>query len=411
MSRAHDLPGITLAPEVFSSSRLSRWSTLFLTLPVWVQAVAVYFVSRVVSISIFAAVLKRQDPANWSSSPVTTTLNDFLNFWDGGWYSRVAEEGYPRSLPVDEAGAVMENQWAFYPLHPEVVDYISTMTGVSYEVISPIISTIAAGFASIVILALFRRYVDPGQALTGLALVVFFPPAAIFSTGYAESLTLLLQAGALLLIVERRYLSAIPVVFLMDLSRPIGVAFSFFMLLHLIDRFANRRRDPYPAAEVARSWILGVLSCVAALVHPVHAWSATGSITAYTDTEAAWHTGESTYLVQWLAQANSLIGPLGPVLLFVVIAGMLALIFSPAGARMGRTMQYFCLAYGVYLLIFFTPQTSTLRLLLPLFPMALTLSLVRSRGYRAALLCAFILLQIVWVAYLWHFTPPADLPP
>ena len=106
MSRPADLPGITLAPEIFDSSRLSRLGTLFLTLPVWIQALAVYFVSRVVSISIFAAVLKRQDPANWSSSPVTTTLNDFLNFWDSGWYARVAEEGYPRVLPIDDSGAV-----------------------------------------------------------------------------------------------------------------------------------------------------------------------------------------------------------------------------------------------------------------------------------------------------------------
>lgn len=175
MSKAHDLPGITLAPEVFSSSRLSRLSTLFLTLPVWVQAIAVYFVSRVVSISIFAAVLKRQDPANWSSSPVTTTLNDFLNFWDGGWYGRVAKEGYPNILPIDETGAVAENQWAFYPLHPAIVGNLSSVTGLSYEVISPIVSTLAAGLAAIVILVLFRRYVDPGQALTGLALVMFFP--------------------------------------------------------------------------------------------------------------------------------------------------------------------------------------------------------------------------------------------
>lgn len=411
MSRPADLPGITLAPEVFSSSRFSRLGALFITLPLWIQAIAVYFASRVVSIAIFSAVLKRQDPANWSSSPVTTTLNDFLNFWDGGWYSRVAEDWYPSVLPVDETGAVTENQWAFYPLHPSVVSTLSTMTGLSYEVLSPIVSTVAAGIASVVILSLFRKYVDPGQALMGLALVMFFPPAAIFSTGYAESLTLLLQVTALLLVVERRYLMAIPVVFLMDLSRPIGVAFSFFMLFHLIDRFLRRRTDPYPTAEVVRSWLLGVLSCAAALIHPFYAWQLTGSITAYTDTEAAWHTGESTYVVQWLAQANSLVGPIGPLLLFAVLAGMLALIFSPAGARMGRTMQLFCLAYGVYLLIFFTPQTSTLRLLLPMFPMALTLSLVRSRGYRAAMLVAFVLLQIVWVAYLWHFTPPADLPP
>lgn len=411
MSRPADLPGITLAPEVFDSSRLSRFSGVFMTLPVWVQAVAVYFVSRVVSMSLFAAVLKRQDPSNWSSSPVTTTLNDFLNFWDGGWYARVAKEGYPQVLPYDDSGAVAENQWAFYPLHPSVVGTLSDLTGISYEVISPIVSTVAAGLAAIVILHLFRKYVDAGQALMGLALVMFFPPAAIFSTGYAESLTLLLQAMALLLVVERRYLTALPVVVLMDLSRPIGVAFSFFMLLHLIDRLTHRRDDPYPTAEVVRSWTLGVLSCAAALIHPIHAWWETGSLTAYTDTEAAWRTGEMTFIVQWVAQSINLVGPLGPVLLAIVLVGMLALVFSPAGAHMGRTMQLFCLGYGLYLLIFFNPQTSTLRLLLPLFPIALTLALVRSRGYRAAMIVAFILLQIVWVAYLWHFTPPADLPP
>ncbi|RAD76613.1 hypothetical protein DN508_32685, partial [Burkholderia multivorans] len=153
-----------------------------------------------------------------------------------------------------------------------------------------------------------------------LSFVMVFPPAAVFSTGYAESLTLLLQALALLLVVERRYLMALPVVVLMDLSRPIGVAFSFFLLFHLIDRFLRRRTEPYPPSEVIRSWTLGVLSCAAALIHPVHAWIVTGSMTAYTDTEAAWHTGTSTYLVQWLAQANSLVGPFGPLLLIGVVA-------------------------------------------------------------------------------------------
>lgn len=409
--RAPDLPGITLVNEVFDSSRFHRLGVLFLSLPIWLQALTVYLASRIVSISIFAAVLQRQEPANWSSSPVTTTLNDYLNFWDGGWYSRVANEGYPSVLPTGDDGRVLENQWAFYPLQPALVSDLAQLTGLSYEVIAPLLSTLAAGLASIVILALFRKYVNPGQAVTGLAFVMFFPPSAVFSTGYAEALTLLLQVLALFLIIERRYLVAIPVVFLMDLSRPIGVAFSFFMLLHLIDRFLRRKEDPYPAAEVVRSWTLGVLSCVAALVHPIHAWIVTGSLTAYTDTEAAWHTGQSTYFVQWLAQANNLAGPFGPILLFGLIAAMVALIFSPAGAKMGRTLQLFCLGYGVYLLIFFTPQTSTLRLLLPLFPMALTLSLVRSRGYRVAVIAAFIVLQIVWIGYLWHFTPPADLPP
>src|SRR5699024_12010535 len=128
---------------------------------------------------------------------------------------------------------------------------------------------------------------------------------------------------------------------------------------------------------------------------------APASMSAYADAGAAWHTRDATLVVQWGAQAINLVGPLGPVLLIIVVAGMRALIFSPAGARMGRTLQLFCLGDGLYLLIFFNPQTSTLRLLLPLFPMAVTLALVRSRGYRAAMLVAYVLLQIVWVAYLW----------
>src|SRR5699024_12248745 len=124
------------------------------------------------------------------------------------------------------------------------------------------------------------------------------------------------------LLVGRRCLPALPVVGVLHLPRPLGLRFAFFVPLHPLDRLVRRKHDPYPAAAVARSWTLGVLSCAAALIHPVHAWLATGSMTAYTDTEAAWHTGETTFVVQWVAQAINLIGPLGPVLLIIVVAGM-----------------------------------------------------------------------------------------
>src|SRR5699024_850671 len=135
--------------------------------------------------------------------------------------------------------------------------------------------------------------------------------------------------------------TALPVVVLMDLSRPIGVAFSFFMLLHLIDRFVHRKSDPHPAAEVVRFCTLGVLSCAAARIHPVHPLLATASMTAYSVSEAACHTVDTIFVIRWVAQAINLLVPLGPVLLFIVVACMLALIFSPAGARMGRTLQLF----------------------------------------------------------------------
>lgn len=405
----YDAAGRPLS-TIFDSRRWRRWAGEILALPIWLQALLVYLVSRIISVGIFAAVVRTQEPSPWTTG-LETSLNDFLNFWDAAWYQRIADEGYPESLPIGESGDVVTNQWAFYPLHPSIVSDLALITGLDYQIISPILSTIFAGGAAVVILVLFRRHTTPGRALFGLAVLFVFPPAAIFSTGYAESLSLLLLALSLLLVVERRYLLAVPVVFLMDLSRPIGVAFSFFMLIHLIDRFRRRKVIPYPAGEAVRSWTLGVLSCVAALVHPIHAWIRTGSMTAYTDTEAAWHSGVSTYVVQWFDRAQSLVGPFGPPLLFATIALMLVLIYSPAGRQMGRTLQHFCLAYGIYILIFFTPQTSTLRMLLPMFPIALTMAYSRSWAYRIVLLVSLLMFQVIWVGYLWHFTPPADLPP
>jgi hypothetical protein len=60
--------------------------------------------------------------------------------------------------------------------------------------------------------------------------------------------------------------------------------------------------------------------------------------------------------------------------------------------------------YGVYLLLFLHPQTSTFRLLLPLFPLALPLAAVSdSRAYRVACVLAGAVLQLVWVGWLWHW--------
>ncbi|SMY12953.1 hypothetical protein [Brevibacterium jeotgali] len=399
-----------ILPGVFHRGRLIRASQAMLLLPFWLQALCVYLVSRIVSLGIMGMVVRTQPDSPWTTG-TETSLNDFLNFWDGGWYETIAVEGYPDALPVYATGEIAQNQWAFYPLFPMMVRDITMVTGSEFAVVAPVLSTVCGAAAAIVILDLFRTVTTHGRALTGLAFVLFFPASPILSTAYAESLTLLLQALVLLLVVRRRYLWAVAPVFLMDLSRPIGVAFAFFMLIHLISRFRRRHEDPYPRAEVVASWALGVLSCVAALVHPLHAWIRTGSLTAYTDTEAAWHTGETHLVSQWVTAGERWLGPLSLPTLLVLALSLIALLVSPAGRTMGRTLQQFCVGYGLYLLIFFTPQTSTLRLFLPLFPLALALAASRSWAVRGIVLVAFTLLQMIWVGWLWHFTPPNDLPP
>jgi len=61
-----------------------------------------------------------------------------------------------------------------------------------------------------------------------------------------------------------------------------------------------------------------------------------------------------------------------------------------------------------YLLLFLHPQTSTFRMLLPLFPLALAAAVLsRSKAYRGTVIVMFVILQIVWIVWLWAW---AQLP-
>ena len=74
-------------------------------------------------------------------------------------------------------------------------------------------------------------------------------------------------------------------------------------------------------------------------------------------------------------------------------------------------MLIWCAAYMVYLGVFWLPQTSTFRILLPLFPLALVLMNYGkdSRAYRWLLVFFGLVLQLIWVGWLWHSHGPGGL--
>ena len=390
-------------------NRFQRLGDEILAFPYWIQALVVYTVTRLLTLGIIAGVARHQGQTPWNG-PEGPSLTEFLGFWDAEWYWRIATQGYPRVLPVLENGAVAQNQWAFYPLHPWITQGIATLTGVDYLVISPLLSVTAGAVAAVFMLRIFRMHLTAGQALTALTFFFVYPATPTLMSGYSEALALMFLVIALNFVIERRYLAAVLPVFLMDITRPIGVGFAFFMLIHLLDRIRRRRSEPYGRGEVIRSWTLGVLSCVAALVHPVAAWIWTGSMTAYVETEAAW-TGHTTRIFgQWADRAERLAGPFGLVILAVAIAAFLVVIFGPVGRTMGRVSQQWVIGYTLYLLLFFTPQTSTFRLFLPLFPIAIVFALKHSWTLRFTVIGASLLLQVWWLRGLWYYsasmTPP-----
>ncbi|MCC9203686.1 hypothetical protein [Arthrobacter sp. zg-Y769] len=382
--------------------------------PWYLQVLALWLAARLFSFAVFAAAARFQ-PAGpwWDASP---SYWNFINIWDAEWYYRIFADGYPDTVPRDAAGNAVENEWAFYALFPLLVRGLDAVTGLGWNVLAPVVATVAGFAAAPVIYRLFRLRAGQGTAMWGLLFVAVFPVSPILQVPYAESLNLLLLAGALYLFLAGRYLTAVPVVALMCLSRPVGVPFALAVGLVLAVRFLRRGRVDFPAGEAWRLAVLTAAAGISALAWPAIAWASTGELRAYTDTESAWRFGNLVPFKPWLTMSEHLFGPLfGPAALLILVLGAGFYLASGPVRRLGLELQLWCASYLLYLLVFLNPQTSTFRLLLPLFPLALSTAwLSRSRAYRGTVAAGFAVLQIVWVVWLWRWTElpgGGDYPP
>jgi hypothetical protein len=378
--------------------------------PWWLQVAVLYVAARLVSACIFIAAARQQGPNPWF--PPAPDYWNFINIWDARWYSRIITDGYPSPLPTDAAGNVQENAWAFYPLFPALGRALAGLTGASPAAALTIVAMLAGLGAALAVYCLFRHKAPHSTSMWGTAFFATFPASAILQVPYAEPLTIFLLAAALLLVVRQHYLWAMPVVVLLCLSRPVGVPFAAMLGLLLIARVVGRFRTPQGAhgvRELASLAGLTVLCGAAALLWPAAAWAATGDFAAYTKTETVWRGDDLVPFKPWFDTGVDLFGPVLGMLAPFVFAGLFALLlFTRPVVCLGTELRLWCACYMGYLLLFLHPQTSTFRMLLPLFPLALGAALLsRSRAYRGTVLTMFVLLQIVWIVWLWAW---AQLP-
>lgn len=391
-------------------SRLGHWS---------VQVLLVFVAGRIVSTAVLLAAAARQGVSPWSGP--APGYGTFVNFWDSGWYERIFREGYPTELPTDDAGVVRHNQWAFYPLFPGIVRLLHLVSGLGWGVLAPVVALTAAAAAALVIYRLFSVRAGHRAALLGVAVVSFGPVAVILQVPYAESLHLLLLASALLLVATHRYIAAMPVVVLMCLSRPAGVPFAVMVgILFLMAVWSARRgSDPAARERAARRvlplFLLGVVSSASAVAWPAIAWLVTGRMDAYVATETAWRGEPLAPFVPWLHGAMELLGPVaGAFAVVFLLLGVVGLLLAPPVQALGPVPRAWCVAYLLYLAAFWDPQSSTWRILLPLFPLALAVAGVRGGRLLWLVLPLSVVLQAVWVEWLWVWTPTGqdgDYPP
>lgn len=398
--------------------RLRRVGAHAASWPWWVQVALVYIASRLVSACIFMAAALQQGVNPWF--PPAPDYWNFITIWDGRWYAEAANNGYPSVLPVDANGGVAENSWAFYPLFPYLARALGALTGLATLPALTVIAVVAGLGAAMVVYKLSREFAGRTTALWALTFFSMFPVSAILQVPYAESLNTLLLAGSLLLVVRRKYLGAMPVVLLMCLSRPTGVPFAamagLLLLHHLWKRFWRRSGpDAVPTDAVPTLRDLGslaalvVVSVAGALAWPAIAWAVTGDPSAYTKTETVWRGDDLIPFKPWFETGQMLFGPvLGILAPFVFVALFALLMLSKPVRALGIELRLWCTCYMGYLLVFLHPQTSTFRMLLPFFPLALSAAwLSRSKAYRGTVVVMFFLLQIVWIVWLWAW---AQLP-
>ncbi|MFI5084951.1 MAG: hypothetical protein ACHP7K_03365, partial [Actinomycetales bacterium] len=404
------------SPNTLLGDWLLRFGHAARRWPWWTQVGLIYAGARLVSWAIMAGVALHQGPNPWG--PAAPDYQHFINFWDSSWYREVFTSGYPGTVPRNPAGTALENPWAFYPLYPVLVRALASVTALNWLVLAPAVSVLCGLAATLVVYRLFRRFATTTTALWGVVFFVTFPVSPVLQIPYAESLSLLLLAAALLLLVRGQYLWAAPVVALMCLSRPVGLPFAALVGAHLLLRLWQGWRGTRVVRrqELLRLGTLQLVSAVGAVAWPLIAWAATGDMKAYTDTETAWRGGELVLFKPWVTAGKQLLGPvLGPAapVLLVVLAALY--LNSRAVRQLGTGMRLWCVAYFLYLLAFLQPQTSTFRMLLPLFPLALAgACLSRSRAFRVTVVVMFVLLQLVWVTWLWAWAPlpgGGDYPP
>ncbi|MDX2375757.1 hypothetical protein M4I32_02970 [Microbacterium sp. LRZ72] len=374
----------------------------------WVRIALIYLAARTATTGFFLLAGALAAPGSRVGSD--GGLGAFVVAWDAQWYWLIAVAGYPAELPLTETGQVAENAWAFLPVFPHVAAVVGLPFG-SWPVGAFVVSLAAGYLACVVLFALLRERMDAVAATWAVVFFAAAPLSPLLQVGYAESLFLLLLLLGIRCVVRRRYAWLFVLVPVMGFTRPGVLAFALFLGLVGILRFVRRRSDALPPREIAAIVAAGAVASIVGFAWPVIAALATGSPTAYFDTEGAWRrtwTGEEAGFVPfegWMQGARFWVETVwgappgwGVVVAVVVVAAVAALLlFEPHVRRLGAELRLWAASYLIYLVAVFLPQSSIFRLLLPLSPLWGAAALPRSLWWRGGVLVACLIGQWWWI--------------
>ncbi|MGE3446899.1 MAG: hypothetical protein AB7H92_04875 [Microbacteriaceae bacterium] len=378
-------------------------------LPVWAVLIGVFAASRIVSTGVLWVLWATTQGQWFSHYDGGPTFWEYLQSWDVQWYRRVAYEGYPLELPIDENGDVKQNTWAFFPVFPMLVRLV-TLTGVDYFVAATVVATVFGLLATLALHRMLAQHFAPTQALWGAIFFASGPLSWLLQVGYAESTYLFFLFCALAAMVSRHYLLMIPFALVASFTHPGTLALAAALGLQGIFRLVRRQRILWH--EWLTAGLAIVLITAAALFWPVLIAQLTGDPSGYFDTELGWwrqYLGRVIFVpfTPFYLLYGMLWGWFGYALVTVVLAAVVFWLTRPSTRALGVDVWTFTVMYIAYLVAVFLPTQSLIRMLLPLSPLLghPGLSATPRRRWTVLILGA-LPIQAFAIFWLWVVSPP-----
>jgi hypothetical protein len=205
-------------------------------------------------------------------------LRGRLLVWDGGWFLRVADNGYPHGYTYGANGALEANELAFFPLYPTLIRAVSS-AGIDSATAAIAVSWIASAGAAVALYLLGTSLWDRRAGWALVAICCSAPVSVVLSMAYSESLFLALVAGMLAAAHRRSWAVAGLLGLGAALTRPTGAAAAVALAVAAALAVRDARREnaggtwkPIVAALVALAGVPAYLLFVGLRVGDLSAW-------------------------------------------------------------------------------------------------------------------------------------------
>lgn len=149
-------------------------------------------------------------------------LDGPLTKWDGSWYIRIAEHGYPAQLPV-VGGHLYYSEAGFEPVFPLLIRIVAG-TGLSFSAAGLVVSLVGGAVATVLLFKLASTLYGEAVGVRSAILFTVLPGMGIaWGILYSECVGLAFAAGSLLLMSRRRWAEAGVLGLLASATDPVGL--------------------------------------------------------------------------------------------------------------------------------------------------------------------------------------------